>query len=220
MTPIFDGFATVPALLRDWVSKAAAFRSVADDIKTSGGSGATCETLASPSAGNSDIVRVAREFGGAMAELRQALMEHAAHAGGVPEISGLTELKSAFEAMLAQKARLADRVRWAKLREIGAARGLGPLLDALETGDVPPVATEDEFRAAYCYWWLPLALDRSEALRSFLAWDHEDLRTTFCRLDKKAQCLASAQIRLALSYNLPTKDGVPKKSELGFFAIN
>ena len=215
VTPIFDGFATVPALLRDWVSKAAAFRSVADDIKTSGGSGATCETLASPSAGNSDIVRVAREFGGAMAELRQALMEHAAHAGGVPEISGLTELKSAFEAMLAQKARLADRVRWAKLREIGAARGLGPLLDALETGDVPPVATEDEFRAAYCYWWLPLALDRSEALRSFLAWDHEDLRTTFCRLDKKAQCLASAQIRLALSYNLPTKDGVPKKSELG-----
>lgn len=215
VTPIFDGSATVPALLHDWVSKASAFRSVVDDIKTSGGSGAACETLAAPSAGNSDISRAACAFRDAMAELRQARMAHAAHAGGGPEISGLAELKSAFDAMLAQKARLADRVRWVKLRGIGAVRRLGPLLDALETGDVPPADAEDVFRAAYCHWWLPLALDRSEVLRGFLAWDHEDLRKTFCRLDEKAQSLASAQIRLALANNLPAKDGVPRKSELG-----
>ena len=215
VSPIFDGSATEPEMLRDWVSKAAAFRSIADDIRASGGSVAACETLAVPGAGNSAIACTVREFVGVMAELRQALTAHAAHAGGSLKIGGLAELKSAFDAMLAQKARLADRVRWAKLREIGAARGLGPLLDALETGDVPPVAAEDEFRAAYFHWWLPLALDRSETLRGFLGWEHEDLRTTFRRLDEKAQRLSSAQIRLALAYDLPTKDGVPRNSELG-----
>ena len=151
-----------------------------------------------------------------MAELRHALAAHAGHAGGSPEIGGLAELKSAFEAMLAQKARLADRVRWAKLRGIGAARGIGPLFDALETGDVPTVAAEDECRAAYFQWWLPLALDRSEILRGFLGWEHEDLRTTFRRLDEKAQSLASTQIGLALVHDLPTKkEGVRRNSELG-----
>ena len=216
VTPIFDGSATEPEMLRDWVSKAADFRSIADDIKTSGGSVAACETVAAPGAGTSGIAAAAREFVGVIAELRQALTAHAAHAGGSPEIGGLAELKSAFEAMLAQKARVADRVRWTKLRGIGAARGLGPLLDALERGDVPQVAAEDEFRAAYFHWWLPLALDRSETLRGFLGWEHEDLRTTFRRLDEKAQSLASVQIRLALVHDLPTKkEGVSRNSELG-----
>ncbi len=213
--PVFVGSGTRPEALRKWVSTARAFRSVADDILRLGGAEHALEAVAASGGSTSEPARAARAFADAMVELRGAIATHVAHAGGAPEIAGLADLKAAFDAMLEQRARLADRLRWAALQQAATARGLSPLLDALEEGRIETDVSEAVFIASYVNWWLPLALDRSDALRGFLTWEHEDLRSAFIALDGTAQGLAAAQVRLALTHDLPTKDGVPRKSELG-----
>ena len=213
--PAFVGSATRPEALRNWVAVAMSFRAVADDIRRLGGAHGALEAVAGVGGGTSEAARAARAFAITMVELRETVATHAAHAGGAPEIEGLAELKLAYDRMLAQRARLADRVRWAALRNAAVPRGLSPLLNALEKGRVEADDSENVFMASYVHWWLPLALDCSDALRGFLAWEHEDLRSTFVELDETAQGLAAAQIRQTLAHDLPVKDGVPRNSELG-----
>ncbi len=213
--PVFVGSGTRPEALRGWIASLQAFRSVADDIRRLGGSEHALEAVARSGGSASEPARTSHSFAAAMAELRQAIATYRAHAGGAPEFEGLADLKAAFDAMLAQRTRLANRMRWVALRQEATARGLTPLLDALEENRIEPDASEEVFIASYVHWWLPLALDRSDTLRGFLTWEHEDLRSTFIELDKTVQDLAAAQIRLALTHNLPARDGVPRKSELG-----
>ncbi len=213
--PVFVGSSTRPKVLQEWVAAAGEYRTVADDIRRLGGSEHALEAVARSGGSASEPARTSHSFAAAMTELRQAVATHAAHAGGAPEIKGLFDLKAAFDAMLAQRAHLANRTHWAKLRQAATARGLTPLLDALEEERIETAASEEVFIASYVNWWLPLALDRSEALRGFLTWKHEDLRSTFIELDETAQRLASTQIRLALTHSLPGKDSVPQRSELG-----
>ena len=213
--PVFVGSDTAPKTLRNWVAVAMDFRAVADDILKLGGAPKALEAVAGVGGEASETARTACAFADAMVELRNTVATHAAHAGGAPEIEGLADVKRTYEGMLAQLARLADRVRWAALRDEAVLRGLSPLLDALEEGRVEADNSEDVFLTSYVHWWLPLALDRSEALRGFLIWEHEDLRSTFIDLDETAQDLAAAQIRQTLAHDLPAKNEVPRNSELG-----
>lgn len=213
--PVFIGTGSRPEALQGWVTAAGAFRAVADDIIRLGGSVDALAAVAAAGGDSTAPAQAARAFGEAMDELRRAIATHMAHAGGAPELAGLADYKATFEGMLEQRARLVDRMRWAALRQAATPRGLSSLLDAIENGQVETDATEEVFRASYVNWWLPLALDRSEALRGFLTWEHEDLRATFIDLDETAQGLAAAQVRLALTHDLPTKEGVPRNSELG-----
>ena len=71
------------------------------------------------------------------------------------------------------------------------------------------------FETAFFAWWLPLAIDASPQLRRFLQWEHADTITKFRTLDALAQDLAAAQVRRAVAHDLPARDGVSRKSELG-----
>lgn len=218
-TPAFDGQNTDAGRVSQWLSDAAALRGAVGALRQAAQNaetvGAAVEALLSPGVVDAEPVRLAAAFTSVLAEFNDALRRYADHAGGAPETATLADLRRALGAIAAQKARLADRARWVAVRMQAEARGLAPLIEALETGTLAPDDAEDAFLAAYFTWWTPRAMDAAPALRGFLAWEHEDLRETFRRLDAEAQGLAAAQVRRRLSHGLPRQDAVARKSELG-----
>ena len=134
--------------------------------------------------------------------------------GRLPPGASVADVDSGLATVAAERARLADWARWTETSNRAAAAGLGPLVDALDSGRVEgPV--EEAFHRAYAVWWLPLAMDASPELRRFTHWDHENLIETFGELDDKAAALVPAEVMRRIAHGLPARDGVPKKSELG-----
>ena len=134
--------------------------------------------------------------------------------GDVPVGTSVADLDAGLATIALERARLADWARWVEKSNSAIAAGLGPLVAALESGVVEG-ATEEAFERAYAAWWLPLAMDASDQLRRFVHWDHEDLIETFRRLDDRVAELASKEVMRRVAHDLPARDGVPKKSELG-----
>ena len=134
--------------------------------------------------------------------------------GVAPAQSSVADFDAGLATIAAERARLSDWVRWVKESKGAFGAGLGPLVQALERGLVEDEPA-DAFERAYASWWLPLAMDANEELRGFTHWDHEDLIEKFCELDESAAELAPVEVMRRIAHGLPTRDGVPRKSELG-----
>lgn len=128
-------------------------------------------------------------------------------------MASLSGLARDMNALLDQSTRLNDWVKWSQVRQEAQARGLGPMVEALTSDKIEDAA--NEFSVAYFTWWLPLAIDRKSRLRGFVHWEHDDRVAKFRTLVDEVQKLAAGQIRRAVSHDLPARDGVPRKSELG-----
>jgi very-short-patch-repair endonuclease len=134
--------------------------------------------------------------------------------GHVPQDMPPTDLMREIDVVLANRDRLTDWTRWREARTKADAAGLSALADKLEAGETTAPAKET-FRRAYARWWLPLALDASDPLRQFVHWDHEQAIQAFRDLDDKAADLAPIEVMRRINHKLPTRDGVPRNSELG-----
>ena len=134
--------------------------------------------------------------------------------GVAPVGSSVADFDDGLATIAAERARLADWVRWVEVSKGAIEYGLGPLVEALEQGLIEDDPA-DAFQRAYAAWWLPLAMDASEELRGFTHWDHENVIETFCKLDEAAAELAPVEVMRRIAHGLPARDGVPKKSELG-----
>ena len=137
-----------------------------------------------------------------------------AKGGEVPVDASVADLEAGLATIAAERARLADWARWVEGSQRAKAAGLGPLVEALEAGDVGEPA-EDAFARAYAAWWLPLAMDASDVLRRFVHWDHENAVDTFRRLDDAATNMAADEVMRRIAHGLPERDIVPRNSELG-----
>jgi very-short-patch-repair endonuclease len=104
---------------------------------------------------------------------------------------------------------------WRKVRSDALVVGLGPLLDALESGVVPSAALAEAFDVAYCRWWLGEVVDQDDLLRTFLSAEHERLIEDFRRADARFMELTGAIIRARLCADMPVQEGVKKSSEWG-----
>ena len=134
--------------------------------------------------------------------------------GVCPEGTSVADLADGLATVVAEQARLQNWIKWIKMSKEGVAAGLGSLVKALEHGQIEEDA-EQAFKRAYAAWWLPLAMDARDELRSFARWEHEHVIATFCTLDDDASKLAPAEVMRRIAHGLPAKAGVPKKSELG-----
>ena len=146
-----------------------------------------------------------------------ALKDEAAFArsgGKLPPDATATQIEDGLATVVSERARLADWAMWTATRDRAMSNGLGPLIAALEDGRVDGSA-EQAFERAYAAWWLPWAMDASDELRRFRYWDHEDAVETFCRLDDEARSLTPREVLRRVAHDLPGKDGVRRKSELG-----
>lgn len=127
--------------------------------------------------------------------------------------SSISAVKLAAEAIESAAPDLAAWTRWAAIREEAALRGLAPLVQEIESGNVGNAV--EAFNVAYFTWWLPRAMDERPVLRDFSGYEHQHRIDRFRELDEQVRALASEQIRRRISHDLPTRDGVPRKSELG-----
>lgn len=134
-------------------------------------------------------------------------------AGGDANIAA-DQLMPHLMAIEASQARLPDWMKWLATREQAAALGLQSIIDGLQAGeDIGP--TELAFESAYMAWWLRLAMDAAPMLRSFAHWEHDALILRFRALDDAMTGMASVEVMRRLGNDLPTRDSVPRNSELG-----
>lgn len=135
--------------------------------------------------------------------------------GGNPSPgASVADIEFGLATVASEHRRLSDWTKWTETKNRALERGLGPLVKALEDGLVEGTA-EGAFERAYAVWWLPLAIDASPELRRFSYWEHEKAIETFRKLDGKTAALAPAEVMRRIAHNLPARDSVPRKSELG-----
>jgi very-short-patch-repair endonuclease len=159
------------------------------------------------------VALAARELTDSKAEFKRSGRRFMALAGGTLSSSSLGAVVEAMNDLQQSATKLNDWVKWSQVKQEAEGRGLSPMVEALSAGVIDdPV---DDFLVAYFTWWLPLAIDQKPKLRSFVHWEQENQIERFRSLIDSIQRLAASQVRRAVSHDLPTKDGVPRKSELG-----
>jgi len=166
-------------------------------------------------AGSTDPLRAElqrwREAHAAFARDRDAFLD----AGGcIPGETSLSTIMQSLDDIPAQQGRLPDWMRWLDVRKKADAAGMAPLADALQSGKVVTDAAA-AFRSAYARWWLPRALDASDILREFRHWEHESRIKAFRDFDDAAARQVPAEIMRRIHHDLPARDDVSRRSELG-----
>jgi very-short-patch-repair endonuclease len=104
---------------------------------------------------------------------------------------------------------------WNAARQQAEVFGLTSFVDALLRRELQPNEVSQRFNLAYARWWLPIAVDKSDALRAFQRFRHEDAIEDFRKLDDLARKAASPRALQAIYHDLPPADQVPRQSELG-----
>ncbi len=139
-----------------------------------------------------------------------------AKGGAVPIEASVGDLSAGLTTIAAESGRLQDWTRWVTERRAASVAGLGPLIDALENGLIDTAgAAAEAFERAYAAWWLPLAMDASDQLRTFARWEHEETISAFRKIDDAAVTEAAVEVMRRTAHGLPGKDAVPRRSELG-----
>jgi very-short-patch-repair endonuclease len=134
--------------------------------------------------------------------------------GQLPGQASLLQIETKIDEIVDNIDALNDWTKWNKISNEARQAGLAPLVDALNEGKLSTSA-EAAFQSAYAIWWLPLALNASPPLREFAHWQQEDLIKTFSALDEKMTELAPKEVLRRITHGLPTRENVPKSSELG-----
>lgn len=217
--PGFAGVNTAANALKLWVAAAAELRNTAKRIRLDVEDPSTFEaairSVLAPGADELPLDRHLTEIACAHEKFASALGAYQTHVEGHLDWGDLEALASTLTVTLAHRNRIVDWTKWVTIRASANAQGLAPLIAALESGFVTDNEAENATRIAYFTWWLPLALDASPELRAFVHWDQTDRIDKFRALDEATQQLTSAQVRHRLSHQLPARDAVSRRSELG-----
>lgn len=129
-----------------------------------------------------------------------------------------SEIRRVLEGWRAHSGRLRTWCAWRKLREEAIAKGLQPLVVALEAGEVSPGAFGRVFEVNYCRWWSGAVFDRSEVLRAFIAAEHEHRIEEFRRLDDRFAKLTRDYIRARICSQIPRRDEGTLDAEWGLLS--
>lgn len=214
--PGFAGVTTDVAAVRAAVRHAMELRAAAAEVlRVSGGGIGLAACLERITRGAGDFVAAAEDLHEAKRRFDEVGRAYQAVSGGAIQDSSLSGLVDRLEGLRRDADRLNDWVKWVQVRGEAGARGLAPMIAALRDDGRAITDARAEFRVAYFAWWLPGAIDRCPRLRGFVHWEHEDRIAKFKVLIEAVQRLTAAQVRRALTHDLPARDGVPRKSELG-----
>lgn len=150
---------------------------------------------------------------------QNAWLEYTKLAGATPAATDSTgvasDAASQADRVLAGRTLLKQWTAWIGARKQAEVLGLSTFVDALQQNDFPAADAAARFRLAYARWWLPAAVDKSDTLRTFQRFRHEDAVEDFRQLDELARKAAAPRALQAIYHDLPPSDQVPRKSELG-----
>lgn len=113
------------------------------------------------------------------------------------------------QTVLSGRTQLKQWTAWTGAKTQAEDLGLEGFVEALQSGAVPLTKAVEQFELAYARWWLKLAVDRSEPLRTFQRYLHEDAIVDFQHLDELAMRAAPPRVRQAVLHDLPATDKVP-----------
>lgn len=132
-------------------------------------------------------------------------------------ISVISEAVSQADHIISNRSLLKQWAAWCESKRQAAELGLIPFVAALSDQTLPrnPNDAAAVFDLAYARWWLPTIVDKSDVLRAFQGYHHEDAIRDFQELDQLARENATNQILSKMGHDLPSKEYVPRKSELG-----
>jgi very-short-patch-repair endonuclease len=166
-----------------------------------------------------ECLKQARKLLEATQEFFSAANAYQALAGSAPfdneSQQVFTDAIATVRRIKAKRGELQRWTAWRGVKKRALAHGLRPLIDDLEAGKIEHENLRSTFEVAYVRWWLPKAIDRDDALRTFQKFRHEDAIQDFRQLDEEARKLASSHILRRLRHGLPAPETVPRKSELG-----
>lgn len=169
---------------------------------------------ASIGAAASSYVEAWREFSGSVSTLvtfADTSAEELLRALG----TSIASLAAACRAIAAEEPRLRAWCAWRNARGDAMAAGLGPLVQALETGAISPERVREVFEVNYHRWWINAVVDSDEVLRTFVSAEHERRIEEFRALDDRFVSLTKAYIRARLCSDLPDESEVSRGSEWG-----
>ncbi len=132
-------------------------------------------------------------------------------------ISVLSEARSQADRIISNRTQLKQWATWCENRRNAEEQGLNSFVAAIENHTLPsdPDEAIAAFDLAYARWWLPTIVDKSDILRQFQSYHHQDAIRDFQKLDQLARDNATNQILSKIRHDLPSKENVPRKSELG-----
>jgi very-short-patch-repair endonuclease len=130
--------------------------------------------------------------------------------GDVPE-----SLVEQCQGILQLEPKLHAWCAWRKVRCAAVARGLTPLVEAIENGSVELGKAGEAFKTDYARWWLNVTVDDDEVLRTFVSATHEKRIEDFRMLDDHFTSLTRSYVRAGLCSKLPDQEDVTRNSEWG-----
>ena len=119
------------------------------------------------------------------------------------------------EILAAQEPRLRAWCAWQKAKQQGLGLGLGPLVQAIEKGQLGKGTIRPGFETDYCRWWLNAVVDGEEVVRTFVSAEHEKRIEDFRALDDRFTKLTRDWVRAQLCAGLQDPDQIPKQSDWG-----
>ncbi|WP_431685620.1 DUF4011 domain-containing protein [Hahella sp. NBU794] len=108
-----------------------------------------------------------------------------------------------------------DWCGWVRRRSDALDHQMGPLVEAVEKGDVNPEDVMDIFEAAYCAWWSSAVIGEDEILRTFSSPEHESAILHFRDLDSQFSELTAQYIAAKLAGDIPDPDDIKRSSSWG-----
>ena len=215
----FKGVGTNTTDLRVYLDNAWAFRNALADLKQMLDGSVDIvkriEPLLAKGGDREDVAERAAGLLNSRTAYDAALAAYCGTAGNGPRSATLIELRDEMTNIARSAPQIRDWTKWVEVRTQAKAVELLPLIESLEQARLRPEHAVTAFRQAYFSWWLPLAIDSQSELRNFVSWEHMDRIKKFRELDAATQKLAPEQVRRTLTHDLPARDEVSRRSELG-----
>ena len=167
------------------------------------------------------VGRAAHTFLSANSALQEACSDFEAIAGqsGQDSFSGadkeLGAIRETADGIATRHAELRDWCAWRRRRAEAMDLELGPLVEAIEKGNIQTEEIEDTFEAAYCAWWSGAVIGEDDVLLTFSTPEHEKTIEDFRTIDDRFRELTARYIEAKLTGNVPASDDVTRKSSWG-----
>ncbi|WP_193075896.1 DUF4011 domain-containing protein [Pseudomonas sp. FME51] len=131
------------------------------------------------------------------------------------EANVLESIPSLCQSIVDHHIALRDWCAWVRRRSEAMDLQLGPLVQAIESGDVQPDEVVEAFEAAYCTWWSAAVIDEDEVLRTFSSPEHEAAIHSFRELDSQFSELTAKYIAAKLAGQIPDEEDIKRNSSWG-----
>lgn len=129
--------------------------------------------------------------------------------------AGLAGVDALCQQIIDHQASLKDWCGWMRRRTEAQGHQLGPLVEAVESGQVRGDEIPEAFEAAYCAWWSAAIIGEDEVLRTFSSSEHEICIQQFRTLDTAFSQLTARYIAAKLASDIPNQDDIRRSSSWG-----